>query len=134
MKYLVYQSEADINKIDLLTLLSKARQNNQQLQVTGILVAHANGFVQYIEGEADVIDELYQQKITQDPRHRNITTINEGVLKNRIYEDWDMGYLCLPDRHALNDLTKVKSDFDVTTFHDFVQNLLPMVDTEKSVV
>lgn len=134
MKYLVYQSDADINKIDLLSLLNKARKNNQSLQITGILVAHANGFIQYIEGDVDVIDELYQHKISVDQRHRNIVTICEGTMTDRVYRDWDMGYLCLSDRQSLNKVISPQSAFDVTRFHDLVQKLLPMVETEKQVV
>lgn len=57
MIQLVYMSAAlwRPTRSDLVTLLAKARQNNSQLGVTGMLLYHDGSFMQVLEGEEPAV-------------------------------------------------------------------------------
>ena len=128
MKYLIYKSDARIAQINLLELLTSAREKNCNLGITGILIAHATGFVQYIEGPEIAINALFHNEVAIDSRHQNVIVVGEGSIVQNTFSDWDMGYLCLNDRNSLNQLLDQGSSFDLTLFYDFVKSALPLVE------
>ena len=98
MHRLVYVSAASqpFSSADLLTLLSKARTNNQRLGVTGMLLFKDGDFLQLIEGESIAVQSVFAT-IRADRRHRNITVILEEEGGPRIFEDWSMRFRNLND-------------------------------------
>ena len=76
---------------ELNTILSKARSNNEQLSVTGMLLFHRGSFFQILEGDRDVIDVLFDS-ISTDTRHSKVIKIIEEPIAHRDFEDWTMGY------------------------------------------
>ncbi|MEQ8496099.1 MAG: BLUF domain-containing protein, partial [Gammaproteobacteria bacterium] len=68
-------------------LLRVARANNRRLGVTGILLYVDGSFFQVLEGEADVVDELFL-RIAGDPRHANVTEIIRERIAQRAFPDW----------------------------------------------
>ncbi len=91
---LIYISAAtrQFDSIDLTALLSKARQKNERLKITGMLVYHGNSFLQVLEGPETAVDELYRQ-ITQDSRHTNCTVLLRSYIDRRNFGDWTMGFV-----------------------------------------
>lgn len=75
----------------LRALLSRARENNGRLEVTGVLLYVDGSFLQVLEGETEVVDELFLQ-IAGDPRHHNVTEIIREPIARRAFPDWSMGY------------------------------------------
>lgn len=90
---LVYVSLAnkEMQDADLTALLSPARKNNEKMDITGMLLYRDRLFVQALEGEEDHIKALYE-KIRQDTRHRDVTTISIKPLKSRAFAEWTMGF------------------------------------------
>ncbi len=43
------------------TLLNSSRKNNAASDVTGLLISYQGLFIQYIEGEASIVDNLFQR-------------------------------------------------------------------------
>jgi len=78
---LVYVSFAnlDMSEDELRDILTKARENNQKLELTGMLLYRNGFFIQALEGEEEVVTALYE-KIKQDPRHRSILQIHKDHL------------------------------------------------------
>lgn len=128
MKYILYKSDADIADINLLELLRVSRKNNKKVNVTGVLITHGKGFIQYIEGAEKNIDNLFHEKICQDTRHQNITIINQAPVLERHFVNWDMGYLCLKDSSELGQIIGESTGIDLPRFFDFVERSLPLVD------
>lgn len=90
---LVYISFAskDMSEAELTEILQKARENNQKLDVTGMLLYRKGFFIQALEGEETTVMPLYD-KIKQDKRHRSVLQILKSTVKNRNFEDWSMGF------------------------------------------
>lgn len=90
---LVYISAAEHNftEKELHELLAKARENNQKLDITGMLLFHEGSFIQALEGEKSAVENLYE-KISQDQRHAETRVIFRGELEERDFETWSMGF------------------------------------------
>ena len=76
-------------------------------------------FLQVLEGEADVIHNLYFEHIARDPRHHSLMLLADGPLRRRRFTDWRMGFRPATAA-ALDDLTSHFSTADATF-------LLPML-------
>ncbi|WP_051166937.1 BLUF domain-containing protein [Hymenobacter norwichensis] len=93
MHHLIYSSSATVPFTDaaLQELLTTARANNEQLQVTGVLLYHEGQFMQLLEGEASVIKSLYQL-IEQDTRHTSIFKLADKPIEARSFSEWAMAF------------------------------------------
>jgi Sensors of blue-light using FAD len=90
---LIYLSAATrpFSQLDLLQLLTKSRENNSGLGVTGMLLFKDGNFLQVLEGEESKVQALYE-KIAQDRRHRTLITLSMGYSPERDFPDWSMGF------------------------------------------
>lgn len=78
-------TEAEIEKI-----LNTSVENNKINNITGILVYSSNRFLQVLEGDSDVILNLYD-KIKEDKRHKNSVMISLKSIDKRLFPGWHMG-------------------------------------------
>jgi hypothetical protein len=90
---LIYVSSATrlFNEEELLNLLQFSRSNNEQIEITGMLLYKGGNFMQVIEGPEEVVTTLYQ-KILRDPRHAGVMLLSKQPLKERQFPDWSMGF------------------------------------------
>ena len=95
---LVYVSSATepFSPAELVTLLEKARRNNAAADVTGMLLYKDGNFMQAIEGDDVVINELHA-RIQRDPRHRGMITLLRKPIEKRQFPNWSMGFVDLLD-------------------------------------
>lgn len=93
MYQLIYASAAaaSFSNEQLLGLLEVSRRNNQKRGLTGLLLYRTGQFLQVLEGQREVVLELYT-KILLDPRHRHGRVISEGERPDRDFPDWSMGF------------------------------------------
>lgn len=93
MYALVYQSKAKpvFGIQEIQEMLEKARRFNQKHGITGYLLFYKGDFIQYLEGSKKGLLSLFW-KIQQDERHEFVTLLSFEEIKNREFEDWDMGY------------------------------------------
>lgn len=93
MHHIIYLSwaVAPFSTAQLQRLLTRARQRNAELAITGVLLYGNEQFMQVLEGEEDVVQELYAQ-IKQDPRHYNILTFANKVVAKRAFTEWTMAF------------------------------------------
>ena len=75
----------------LVELLSAARRNNAALGVTGMLLYHEGSFLQILEGEREVVEDLYD-RIAADPRHVEPLLLFRHEEHPRSFGDWTMGF------------------------------------------
>ncbi len=96
LNYLIYISSAVnlMNETELEELLSVSRKNNQTKDITGMLLYGEGSFIQVLEGEHNHIESTFNI-IKQDNRHKNITRILGGELKERNFPDWKMGFMSI---------------------------------------
>jgi hypothetical protein len=105
---LVYISErctgtddAAITKIKL-----RAEHNNHRRNITGALLFTERYFLQYLEGEAAVVDALYAS-ICRDPRHTNARLLLRAPIQQRDFARWSLGVKKLLDNEENQDLIAV---------------------------
>jgi hypothetical protein len=98
LRELVYQSRAnnEMSTADLEELLRVARRNNQNADLTGLLLYHEGDFLQVLEGPADKVDEVFGV-IRNDPRHYRVNTIVDRTVSARSFADWQMAYYEITD-------------------------------------
>lgn len=91
MSCLLYLSQAcdPFTDSELATLELQAASANQQLMVTGYLFYANDRFVQYIEGPADTLAELYE-RIRNDSRHTILHVIHGAHGSQRRFPHWSM--------------------------------------------
>ena len=91
---LIYGSSTTQTMSDdsLLEILKKAREKNSKLNITGMLLYKGGNFLQVLEGEQDVVNDLYAV-IKQDPRHHSIRTFASRPITERTFGHWEMGFV-----------------------------------------
>ncbi|WP_373513460.1 BLUF domain-containing protein [Persicitalea sp.] len=76
---------------DIADILKAARKHNVKSDISGCLLYHNQEFIQILEGEKGVVQNLYS-KIAQDDRHTNIAILAEGGKEDRAFHDWSMAF------------------------------------------
>jgi hypothetical protein len=99
---LCYTSTAtqDLERQDLVNLLSVSRRNNAAAGITGLLLYSGDRFVQLLEGDEAEVRKLYAV-IREDERHRDLSVVFEEQVPARDCPDWSMGFQALPDSEWL---------------------------------
>jgi hypothetical protein len=95
---IVYASNAvqAFSDDDLITLLDKAKQFNETVNITGILLYKDGNFMQVLEGPDEAVLALYQA-IQKDRRHSDVTTLLQNPITEREFSQWSMGFRRLDD-------------------------------------
>ena len=93
LSHLIYASSATrlMKEQDLLAILTKSHENNARLDVTGMLLYRGGNFLQVLEGQEAVIDDLFKV-IMQDPRHHQVTLLLKRPVPSRQFKEWEMGF------------------------------------------
>jgi len=104
MYFLIYRSEAAVpmSEDGLKTILTKARERNKTLEVTGMLLYFDNKFLQLLEGEKDQVKRLYAD-ICADTRHKNVVTLKEGPSAQRLFPEWTMSFRIISEEELINE-------------------------------
>ena len=112
MYYLIYSSYAaqEFNDESLTQLLMQAREKNKRLGITGMLVFFTGNFIQLIEGEEHAVRQLGIE-ISQDTRHKHFMILNDGLIDNRFFSDWSMGFRSVnpENQHAVECFKELNS-------------------------
>jgi hypothetical protein len=89
----IYASAAtrDYQTKELADLLERARETNDRLGLTGMLLYIEGSFFQILEGAPEVVDALFA-KIEQDKRHTRVTKIIREPIPKRSFGAWTMGF------------------------------------------
>lgn len=91
--HLIYASAAqrEFSDSEIADLLQTARDNNERLGLTGMLLLVDGSFFQVLEGPPEVVDAL-EARIERDPRHVQMVRIIREAIPRRFFEDWTMGF------------------------------------------
>lgn len=91
---LIYRSAAtrELSEVELSRLLLRARVNNTALGVTGMLLYQKGSFLQVLEGNAGVVESLFD-RIGKDSRHARVGVLLRREVDARQFSDWSMGFV-----------------------------------------
>ncbi|MEO0346231.1 MAG: BLUF domain-containing protein [Pseudomonadota bacterium] len=94
---LSYSSRATrpIHRSAATQLASHAADNNGREGVSGVLFSDHGLFLQWLEGPAPEVCAV-MSRITEDPRHTDVTLHSAGWIADRRYSDWAMQLAGLP--------------------------------------
>lgn len=103
---LCYVSSAinTLSEEDLEHLFRVNKRNNTHLNISGILVYNNGNFLQILEGEKLRIQNLFR-KIRQDSRHNNIIKLIDTSIEERIFDDYELGFVTVDDNKKRKQLT-----------------------------
>jgi hypothetical protein len=96
MHHLIYLSQATrpLSATALTCLLEQARQANAQQHLTGALVYGNKRFIQLLEGEQAVLEQVYA-RISQDPRHQHLCKVAAYPIAARRFAEWPLAFQSL---------------------------------------
>ena len=95
---------------DIKDIMDVSTKNNAELGITGCLMFYKSFFLQILEGEEEVVLDLYD-KIKNDRRNDQVTLLSTDNSKFRIFKEWSMAYYHVPNgNHLSADEQKVKQD------------------------
>ena len=94
-KSIVYASVCQIPPAfaaaQIADMVSKARDRNAALGVTGALIHSEKHFAQVLEGDAASLDNL-MNSIRRDPRHKELVILESARVPARRFAGWSLGY------------------------------------------
>jgi hypothetical protein len=93
MIHIVYMSRAvrPLSDKDLQELLDQCRRDNAARNVTGVLFYSHGNIAQLIEGDAEVLEPLFDV-ISRDGRHSNVVKLIDKPITVRSFSDWSMAF------------------------------------------
>ena len=119
IQYYVYASKINLTQIfdhNLFTdIREQAQSNNQHHHITGFLLFKDGKFLQYIEGQKAVCEQLFNT-IKQDRRHKEIVVLDQGQLEKRYYQQWLMNCYNMDEKTQTLELLNLPDmvyDFDI---------------------
>lgn len=90
---------------DLSDLFTKAKKNNLNNNITGILIHSNFNFLQVLEGEDTVVNKVFK-KISLDSRHKNIFNVIDVTIDTRVFEGYNFGFTVVNTPSMLDKLYK----------------------------
>lgn len=93
MHHIIYMSTASwpMTDAELEDLLRQAQQGNERAGITGALVYGDGQFMQIMEGEQAVLEDLYTH-LGQDRRHKGLFKFADRAIPARRFAEWSMGF------------------------------------------
>lgn len=92
LERLVYESTATgtTGSIgNLAVILAESQRNNDRDDLTGVLAAHRDRYIQVVEGPAQALDALLR-RLESDPRHRDVILLGREPIEARLFGRWRM--------------------------------------------
>ena len=83
-------SSEDVYK-EIDNILTTARENNAQKEITGALLFNDGCFAQVLEGPQEEVEDLFED-IQGDSRHSNAMVLSCKAISKRSFSDWSMAY------------------------------------------
>ena len=89
--YLLYTSQPAIPMTrEVLEDITQASvRNNKRDDITGILLGIEDKYMQYLEGDQEKVDALYNV-LLEDSRHKNLVCWITGHTEGRVFAEWAM--------------------------------------------
>lgn len=75
---------------ELKQILRRSRENNFRSEISGYLVFDGEHFLQLLEGETEVLDDLYL-RIARDGRHQALRLLFHDRIDQRAFGEFCMG-------------------------------------------
>lgn len=93
LRQIAYVSAATgpLDAEEIRALVACCRRNNVRDDITGMLLAGGNGYVQVLEGPRACVMDLYH-RVEDDPRHENLVLLHQDDIPMRAFPDCPMAF------------------------------------------
>ena len=91
------------------SILAAAQGFNAQNGITGVLCQGQGFFIQALEGERRIVNQLYH-RIVLDQRHKDLEVMLLDDIEQRRFGQWTMAHVLLSDRDRLGQLQQPAFD------------------------
>jgi hypothetical protein len=100
MYSIIYRSTGspDLAAKDISNILETAREFNKINDITGCLIYHNHMFIQALEGDRTILEELYL-RIKKDKRHSDVKILYQYFISERKFNIWNMAFIDLTSDH-----------------------------------
>lgn len=97
---IIYKSVPTISITEefLFSIFGSSEKFNIPEKITGLLLSTDKHFLQVIEGEKKVLNQLYHN-IARDTRHDQIELLSYEMIETRVFSEWGMKILTISDLH-----------------------------------
>lgn len=96
-------------------IAKRARINNAQLNITGLLIFDGQRFCQQLEGAKKAVLKLIEI-IRNDPRHVNVEVLHHGPLAGRRFHKFDLAFSTVEDVDALARMETLDGEAALAAF------------------
>src|ERR1700722_3616776 len=73
-------------------IVKRCRRNNEERNISGLLIYSGGHFIQLLEGHQPVLANLFAA-IREDARHHNVEQLHFAAAAERLFPSWRMGLL-----------------------------------------
>ena len=111
LKCICYTSKVKptLNILELEALFNETQINNEKSDITGVLVKNEDDFFQILEGNALIIDAIFE-RIKKDTRHSNIIVFLNNTISQLAFKAFDTSYALIENIDALYGLQMYLED------------------------
>jgi len=103
----------------MTSIIADSRRNNGAAGITGALCYANESYIQCLEGESSVVNELYR-KLQGDTRHTDFKIRKCVEVAHRRFEAWSLGYFSYGEEISKLFVARSKivsfDDFSTTAF------------------
>ena len=127
MSYTIcYISHADknLNKVEIEELFDEVTKFNNAHNIKGLLLYGLGNFFQILEGEKNLITELFHENITNDTRHKDIFVVIEKEYKEPIFSEYDSKFNTVKNSQDLKKLLSYLSENKYKSTHNKLERLM----------
>ena len=110
---------------DVAGILDWSQPWNEAADVTGLLCLLDGVYMQYLEGDASVVDGLFAS-IRQDGRHRRVTLLERRAIARRAFAGWSMK-LMVWSEEAMNIFRSFSPECAVSLYESDPATAAPML-------
>ncbi len=119
----VSTSSWELEQSEVVEILDQTEVRNNRLGIHGLLIYSEGNFFEVLEGEKDLVLDLYSS-IKEDERHKNIITIFEQPLKDKLLDPKDGYFISANTRYR-----KLKVDNFYNCIKDLDESTQKVVNT-----
>lgn len=88
----ISKAKRKFSDAELIEMLDMFQKNNEKHNISGVLLYNGAGtFIQFLEGDEEAVDNLYQ-RISIDDRHSRISCLRRATITERSFSSWRMGF------------------------------------------
>ncbi|MDP2419316.1 MAG: BLUF domain-containing protein [Hydrogenophaga sp.] len=111
---------------NLRSILEFAQRNNALLGVTGALLYSGGYYCQVIEGDRDVLENLFET-IQMDRRHNEITVLHFEQIELRSFSEWAMAMAGYEDAMRF-DIEGIRASKDEILMRDSGRDMVIVLE------